>query len=325
MKNRLIFLILVFLAILPFKVIAKNSYNLHSISTKSDLQRIEKEIEKRWTKVKKNKKKFTPYSKKSKKEISEEFSKLKNFRKKLWYHHPDKPSASRRKDYLIAGKSRKKRKYNIASPHLPFAYNCASFNYNSSHILIHGHHFIAMQSPSINTLPAFFQLLVEKKVDILIRLKPEKEYLKHKLPFYWTNYLIEGLEYSFIQPEIYHNKTVLNKPAIPYFYIETWEDNKSIDVKELYNLVETVRKTYKAINKKGPIACHCAVGVGRTGTFIAAYVLADLLDRINSGKISIEEIVLKLSIQRPLMVSVTEQYSLLYEFVDYYLKQKRTY
>lgn len=325
MKTSPILLTLIFLIILPFNIIAKNhSHDISSNTSGNDLQSIEKEVEKRWTKVKKSKKNFAPYSnKKSKKEISKEFKKLKQFRKKLWYRKPDKSSSPRNKDYLIP-EATKKNKYNaISSIHSPFAYNCASYNYNASHILIDDLHFIATQGPSGKNLPTFFQILIENNVKILVRLKPEKEYLKSKSSFYWTNYLIEGSECSFILPQI-PQQTPLKKSAIPYFYTNTWEDNQAIDVKELYTLVESVRKKYNSVNKKGPIACHCAAGVGRAGTFIAAYVLAHKLDSMNPKKLSIEEVVLKLSIQRPLMVSVTEQYSLLYEFVDYFLKQKQT-
>ena len=107
---------------------------------------------------------------------------------------------------------------------------------------------------------------------------------------------------------------------IPYHYTDKWEDNKGVDVKELYRLVQEVRQTYATSDKERPIACHCASGVGRTGTFIAAFVLAEIIDQ-SKGEVvpSIEEIVMKLSIQRPNLMGTAEQYLLLYHFVDYYL------
>ena len=55
---------------------------------------------------------------------------------------------------------------------------------------------------------------------------------------------------------------------------------------------------------------------------IAAYVLADLLDQSENEQVSIEEIVLMLSIQRPNLMGTAEQYLLLYQFVTHYLQQQ---
>jgi len=109
---------------------------------------------------------------------------------------------------------------------------------------------------------------------------------------------------------------------IPYCYTDEWTDNEGMRVEELYRLVQEVRAIYRLSDKERPIACHCASGVGRTGTFIAAFVLAELLDRSRDvSSLSIEEIVLKLSIQRPNLVGTKEQYLLIYRFADYYFDQ----
>jgi len=328
MKTHLIpikFLILIFFIIFPSTFLfAKGKHYNSPFIEQNDLFIIEAEIEARWEKLQSYKKKFIPYSQKSKHKISSEFHKIKKIRRKLWYHDPDKPHPTMNKDYLVAETLIKKGDYSGSSPHLAFAYNCVDPIYNASHILINEHHFIAMQGPSDDTIDRFFRLLLSQDVDILLRLKPEKEYLEQKKELYWKDYIIEGFDYFFIQPQFHYQHTRLKGFPIPYFFTDSWADNEAIDVSQLYNLVETVRKTYKRINKNGPIACHCSVGVGRTGTFIAAYALAHMLDHLKPHEISIEELVLKLSIQRPLMVSVSQQYLLLYEFVDYYLQQKKS-
>jgi len=43
-----------------------------------------------------------------------------------------------------------------------------------------------------------------------------------------------------------------------------------------------------------------------------------MIDKMQASTISIEEIVLKLSLQRPNMVANAEQYIVLYRFVDYH-------
>lgn len=326
MKSRLLFLTVFFSLLLPFNLIIAESYEHHTISTaraKEKKQKAKEGFEKRWKKVKLSKKKFIPYSKKSKKLISKEFGRLKKFRKELWYRNPNKSFSAMKPDYLVSESLKKNKNYSSTSPHLAFDYNCVSDNYNASHILIDGLHFIAMQGPSKKRLNEFFEVLIENNVSIVVRLKPKKEYLKHKAPFYWTDHLHTDSHNSFIHPQIYDHGS-FKEAHIPYFSIDIWDDNTAIPVRELYNLIKEVRSTYTKLDKKGPIACHCSAGVGRAGTFIAAYIIAHKLDRMKPEKISIEEIVMKLSILRPLMVSVTEQYTLLYEFVDYYVKHKHS-
>lgn len=55
---------------------------------------------------------------------------------------------------------------------------------------------------------------------------------------------------------------------------------------------------------------------------VLSFILADLLDRLKANEVSIEEVALRLSIQRPNMVGTEDQYILLYRFIDYYLEQK---
>ncbi|PWU06606.1 MAG: hypothetical protein C5B43_01500 [Verrucomicrobia bacterium] len=308
-----------------YKIIANDEYyNTQSkIIDKPALLNIENEIEKRWKKLKSKKSSFAYYSQKSNNDIFQEFDKIKSLRKKLWYRFPDQTPPMMNKDYSISENLTKNGDYSLTSPHLAFAYNCVDHIYNASHILIYGHHFIAMQSPSSNTLNKFFDVLLNQNVSILIRLKPDHEYLSQERTLYWKKCVLhEEEDCQLIEPKIQKKDLTFIGAPIPYFYTELWKDNHALDVTELYSFVEKIRDKYKKITNKGPIACHCSVGVGRTGTLIAAYVLAEMLDVLPPEKISIEALVLKLSIQRPLMVSVKEQYILLYEFVDYYLKQK---
>jgi len=196
-----------------------------------------------------------------------------------------------------------------------FDYNCIDHTYNASNLFVDGYHFIALEEPMLETLDAFFTLLINQSVKVLVRLKPEGEYASRGSISYWKNLLVQSSGYELIFLSYTH--------SIPYCYTNQWMDNQPIELPILYDLVQQVRKAYADQGEDGPIACHCSAGVGRTGTFIAAYVLANLLDSLDPSQISIEEIILKLSVQRPHMVSTAEQYLTLYEFVDYYLEQKK--
>lgn len=280
------------------------------------LRGIEDQIDRRWKKLRMQKNGyFSTYKNRNNEEIIKEFNNLDNFRRHLWYRNPEQMPYTSNPDYKFhiplntSNQSHKKR------PVLPFNYNCADDFYSASTILLFGHHFIALREPMNETLDTFFKVLINHEVGMLVRLKPEGEYKEKGSLNYWEDKMIEGTNYLKIS----------QGTAIPYHYTNNWVDNKGIDLDELYELVQSVRTIYREAERDGPIACHCAAGVGRTGTFIAAYVLAEMLDFLHIKDISIESLVLKLSIQRPEMVYNEEQYLLLYRFADYYMDQKDYY
>jgi protein tyrosine phosphatase len=144
-----------------------------------------------------------------------------------------------------------------------------------------------------------------------------------------------------------------------YFSTDNWLDGTGYNAEELLDLILEVKKAAdiyaqqihknkksnfitKKINSKTfqktkdtpkPaekvfIACHCHAGVGRTGTFIAGFLLIDEIDRqIKEGvsleklNISVEKIVKQLSLQRPYMVQKPQQYVTLYRLVGVYINR----
>ena len=280
---------------------------------------VQQEIERRWDKVVQIKSSFAPYTKKSDQEIKKEFQALQQFRMNIWYKNPDESPRICQEDYMIAQDLLEKGYYRVIT-NTAFAYNRTDSSYNASTVLLEGYHFIAMQEPNNEILNLFFKFLVNHQICILVRLKPEQEFKKAGSVKYWNGRLKKTEDYTSINIAPANVMDIF----IPYFYTDEWQDNMGVDVKELYRLIQEVRRIYTESGKKAPIACHCASGVGRTGTFIAAFVLAELIDKSNGTEIpSIEEMVMKLSIQRPNLMSTTEQYLVLYKFVEYYLSVRK--
>ena len=204
-----------------------------------------------------------------------------------------------------------------------FAYNLVSPRYNASLVSIHGLRFLAMEAPNEKNLTDFFQVINECAVTDLVRLTPIYEEKRKRaccIP-YW-----EG------RTDI-HPKTgrptlhISDDREIHYFPTDSWENHMGEDPTRVLALVKAVMSSSAAEDKM--IAVHCRAGVGRTGTFIAAYALIhDIDQQLARGRapenieISIEKVVWELSLQRPFLVAHLAQYKILYELVSLYLEME---
>lgn len=79
------------------------------------------------------------------------------------------------------------------------------------------------------------------------------------------------------------------------------------------------------------IAVHCSAGVGRTGTFIAAFCLLEKIDeQLAKGiapenlQINIAKLFVYLNLYRPWLVSRPLQYITLYRTAEWYINQKKS-
>ena len=259
---------------------------------------------------------YTPN--KTPEDLQNEFQSLSNLRFSIWYNQPPGfyDLVEVNEDFLFSDALFYEDRFRSGNC-LAFAYNNTHSSFNSSNIVIGANCFLAMEGTRSMEEKAFFSLLASYQVTHLVRLTPEYD-VRRKCHPYWKN-----------RREKTENGTFFHLPLrggsrfpIHYYEVENWVDHQGMDPRSLIELIQNIRSTYDL--EKDLIAVHCSSGVGRTGTFIAAFILLNEIDRqVMQGMpvhLSIEELVLKLSLQRKYMVSHLAQYQTLYDVVKLYLE-----
>lgn len=265
---------------------------------------------------------FKPWqANKPRKDILAEFDELNEWRFYAWYVDPKATTLVSRADFMVAQNLLEKGLYRKPA-FLAFQYNQSDSHYNSSTIVLNQYKFLAMETPTSKTIQHFFLLLQNYRITQLVALSSPEE------PGY--AYWIDNLKTDSKRHDTYLNIPQPSNPIpypVLYYHINHWSDNQSIHPAELLNLIKKVQKSY---DPNGLLACHSYYGAGSIGTFLAGFLLISDIDKqIASGvspksiKISIENIVMQLSLQRAYMVRKPEQYVTLYRLVDLYLRNKQ--
>ncbi len=192
--------------------------------------------------------------------------------------------------------------------------------------------FIACQAPLKSTVCDFWNMIWQQKSTIIVMLTPTIENDQQKSFCYWP---AEKETYQCGNILVYHKKsfTLKGDIIVRSLLIRHKNDSKVREVAHLHylgwpdhgvpaspeNLCNLLQLTRKFDEKKlpqdtGPIICHCAAGVGRTGVFITALLALDRVVENQDPKIF--EIVTHLRKQRVGMVSNALQYAFIYQLLD---------
>lgn len=245
------------------------------------------EFEKRWESFQ-EKRAFKPFEiGKSDAVLQKEFEEIDKTRRLLWQNQDFELATHLIQNDLVR-----------APGCCAFAYNNTASYYNASTIYIANKTFIASEGPRSKDIPAFFRLMFEEQVQTLVRLTDSYEGDVKKCHPYWLGHAMG----SYIE--------IFPTYKIKAFDLAHWKDNQGIDPKDLIYLIEEVKK------EQGLSLVHCSAGVGRTGTFLAAFAIIDAID--HEEIFSIEEIVYRLSLQRIHSVGKSSQYITLHRLAEQY-------
>ena len=84
-----------------------------------------------------------------------------------------------------------------------------------------------------------------------------------------------------------------------HFYYKEWPDKSCpIESQTIIELIDLVKHQNAPINSS--IVVHCSAGVGRTGTFIAIYILIEMLKE--TGFFNPKKLVIEMRKQRAFLV-----------------------
>jgi hypothetical protein len=258
-------------------------------------------------------------------EIIEEYNAINLWRQaEVWYENPEDSALESREDFVVSQALLTSGCYR--KPHcISFEYNNTDPSYNSSTVILNGLRFLALEAPSKDSVKAFRNLIHNQGVKTLVCLTPEFEGTVEKCFPYWKGELISGGRKLRIPLETERTRELDLPYNVNFVFLDSWKDNESGNAGQLLDLIMQVRNEY---DESALLACHCHAGVGRTGTFIVGFTLLHEIDQqIAAGtkpddlKVSVEEMVMKASLQRFHMVGQVTQYCTLYQTVDLYVSQ----
>lgn len=286
---------------------------------------VDEEFQKRWVDLKKDQMPFILWKPNwTEKELQNQFEQLQASRFKLYFESSDE-CKKEKKDRCYKTLYEPPKNFDLLKSRYSFSrafnYNLASSTYDASIITLNGKRFIAMEGPSLGNLDGFKTLLSDYKITDLVRLAPAIYKGKENCYPYWEGHIN-------INPKNGRSTLEIAEKEINYFFTDSWTNARSVSI-EPERLIALIKVLINEENESisQMIAIHCRAGIDRTGVFLAAYALIQEIDRqierkisTSDLRISIDEVIWKLSLQRPFMINHYPLYKVLYQTITKYIE-----
>lgn len=205
---------------------------------------------------------------------------------------------------------------------------------NANHVNVDGpltQPFICTQAPLSSTMDDFWRMIVEQSCAVIVMLtkidQTAQAYfpLDTATPRVFDNFTVAlceepkvfGAKKTIVLRKLRLTSTKYQSQTVFHLQYSSWPDRgvpeSAEDLLQLIALTDQCQAYGRTIGLSGPIVAHCSAGVGRTGVFVAVYLV---LLRIATGQTaSILATVHAMRQQRHGMVQSAAQYAFIYEAV----------
>jgi len=188
--------------------------------------------------------------------------------------------------------------------------------------------YICAQGPLLNTIPQFWLMCIQEKINVILQLCMNVEEDKEKCNDYMPKEVGEWATYGPVQVKVIKSGPVPATKKVTKSVVKCKFDDKEITVYHIlyygwpdHSVPESVptcrevRTLVQKLSDKKPIVLHCSAGIGRTGTFAAIEMVCNKLLNECDGDFKMVDLMQELRKQRTQAVQNDQQYSFIYRAV----------
>ena len=187
---------------------------------------------------------------------------------------------------------------------------------------------IATQGPKLETINNFYQMIFDYDCNVIIMLCKCINNLNLKFIIEKIEDKIEEKDLLLVKKLYILNKETNKKKEVYHINFLDWKDHGVPNIKQSALLFERMVYLIEIKKNEKPFIVHCSAGVGRTGTFIAIYLLYMQIfhhpeNDINNNNIiefNIFNLVRQIKEMRLKLIENDEQYIFVHEFIKYSLE-----